>query len=93
MTTSPRYLLLPALLLSSCMSYHKTASTETLVGVGMDASQITLASGASMTGINTSNAIRDGSQALKDLTRMRLNTAIVTNGIKAAQTLGKEAVQ
>jgi tetrahydromethanopterin S-methyltransferase subunit D len=75
------------------MSYRKTAATETLVGIGMDATQLTLASGASITGLNTSTAIKDGSQAIRDLTRMRLNTAIVSSGIKAAQSITKEVAQ
>jgi hypothetical protein len=79
--------------LSSCVGYRKTASTETLVGIGMDADKVELASGASITGMNTSRAMKDGAQAIKDLTRMRLNTNIVTSGIKAAQNVTTDAVK
>jgi len=81
------------MLLPSCMGYRKTQTAETLVGIGMDATQITLASGATITGLNTSAAIRDGSQAIKDLTRMRLSAGLIGKGVDAAKSISKEAIQ
>jgi hypothetical protein len=80
-------------MLTGCVGYRKTASSESLVGIGLDADRITLASGATLEGVNTSRAIKDGGQAIKDLARMRLNTSIVTTGIKAAQNVTKEVAQ
>jgi hypothetical protein len=77
----------------SCVSYVKTQSREAMVGIGMDASEVRFASGASITGLNTSTAIKDGSQAIKDLTRMRLNTGIITSSIKAAQSISTTAIE
>ncbi len=85
--------LLTLCLLCSCVGYRKTGDTETLVGVGMDASEVKLASGATITGLNTSAALKDGSQAIRDITRLQLNAGLIGKGIAAAKNLGNNAIK